>query len=250
MMNGIGKFLVLCLTVLSVLFMTWAAMVYFQYTDYGWKEPLKIWETKDAGYRVAGLLDKRTAILHEMYRQKERALPAVKPALETLTASMRSFPKNHQFYVAELEKLQSSQEAVAPKQLTWKDGQIVLETPVIGKPLMKAAVAGVDKSTKSTASERDKILQEIEAILPEIAKLVQEKEAITIQLNGTKDDNKNTVDIGLYEILENESDLQNKIRDEKEYITPKFVDAQRRALSFRDRMSSMKRTLTPLDAPK
>ena len=60
MMNGIGKFLVLCQTVLSVLFMTWAAMVYFQYTDYGWKEPLKIWETKDSGYRVAGLLDKRT----------------------------------------------------------------------------------------------------------------------------------------------------------------------------------------------
>jgi hypothetical protein len=246
MMNGIGKFLVLCQTVLSVLFMTWAAMVYFQYTDYGWKEPLKIWETKDSGYRVAGLLDKRTAILYEMYRQKERALPAIKPALETLNASMRSFPKNHQFYVSELEKLQSSQEAIAPKQLTWKDGQIVLEAPVIGKPAMKAAVAGVEKSTKSTKSELEKILQDIEAIIPEIAKLVQEKDAITIQLNGTKDDNKNTVDIGLYEILENESTLQNKIRDEKEYITPKYVEAQGRVERFRERLASMKRTLAPV----
>lgn len=250
MINGIAKFLVLGQTVLSLLFMTWAAMVYFQFTDYGWKEPYKVWETKDTGYRVAGLLDKRTAILHEMYRQKDRALPGIKPALETLRDTMRYFPKNHQFYVAEFDKLQSSQEPIAPQQLTWKDGQIVLETPVKGKPLMKTPVAGVDKSTKMTALERDKILEEIAALAPEIAKLVQEANAITVQLNGTKDDKLNSVDIGLYEILENETTLQNKIRDEKEYIRPKFVDAQRRVESFRDRLTTMERALEPVNLPK
>src|SRR5262249_47983998 len=100
--------------------------------------------------------------------------------------------------------------------------------------------------TKATASERDKILQEIEAITPEIKKLVDEANAITVQLNGEKSTN----DIGLYEILENETTLQNKIRDEKEYITPKFVDAQRRVEMFRERMGNMERTLAPVSLPK
>ena len=44
-----------------------------QFNDYGWKEPYKIWETKDSGTRVGSMLDKRTAVLHELYRQKDRA---------------------------------------------------------------------------------------------------------------------------------------------------------------------------------
>ena len=77
---------------------------------------------------------------------------------------------------------------------------------------------------------------------------MQEKKR-SIQLNGTKDDKNNTVDIGLYEILK-QIDLAKQNPGRKEYIMPKYVDAGRSSLSFRDRMSSMKRTLTPVNEPK
>jgi hypothetical protein len=252
MINAIAKFLVLGQTTLSVLFLGWSLMVYLQFNDYGWKEPYKVWETKDSGYRIASVLDRRTAVLHEMYRQKDRALPGVKPALETLRETMAFFPKNHQFYVAELERISTSDEPIKPNQLTWKDGQLVLDSPgkTTGKPLMKTPVAGIDKSTRATRIERDKILDEIKALTPVVAKLTQEVDAITIQLFGTKDDKNNSQEIGLYEILENESIFQNKLREEKDYLTPKYQNALREVESFRDRMAIIRRTLTPVNRPK
>lgn len=252
MTDRFGRMLVIGQTALSLVFMTWAVMVYLQFNDYGWKEPKKVWETKDTGYRVASKLDKRTAVLHDMYRQKDRAIPAIKPALDTLTETMEFFPKNHQFYVAELEKVKSSDEAISPKQLTWKDGQLVVDTPnkPLGKPVMKTPVAGIDKSTKTVTNELNKILEEIEAITPQIRDLVKNSDEITIQLYGTKDDKGNSLDIGLYEVLENEDKLQQKIAAEKEYITPRYVDAERRAATFRNRFEGMLRQVTPVSREK
>jgi hypothetical protein len=242
MMNRIAKLLVVIQTGFSLLFLTWAGMVYFQFNDFGWKEPHKIWETKDSGFRVASVLDRRTAILYEMYRQKDRALPGVKPALETLTRTMTFFPKNHQFYMTELDKLRHGDGKIAPQQLTWKDGQLVLDNEL--KPTMKNAVPGIEKSTKQTGIEREGYHAQIEAILPEIDKLVKDTDAITIQLYGTRDDKGNTLDIGLYEILENEATQQSKIREERLYITPLYADALRRVETFRDRLAGARRTLT------
>lgn len=252
MMNQFGKYLVIFQTALSLIFMTWAVMVYMQFNDFGWKEPKKVWETKDTGYRVASMLDKRTAVLYELYRQKERALPGVKPALDTLTETMEFFPKNHQFYVTELDKVRNSDVDISPKQLIWKDGDLVLETAgkPLGKPVMKGAVGGIDKSTKTVTLERNKILEDIEKITPEIADLVKKSDEITIQLYGTKDDKGNSLDIGLYEILEIERLLQDKLVAEKDDITPRYVDAERRAASFRNRFEGMLKQITPVNREK
>ncbi|MEI7683617.1 MAG: hypothetical protein WCL32_01220 [Planctomycetota bacterium] len=253
MMDRFGRSLVIGTTALSLVFMTWAVMVYLQFNDFGWKEARKIWETKDSGYRVASKLDKRTAVLHELYRQKERALPAVKPSLDTLAETMEFFPKNHQFFKAEMEKLRTSDEAIAPKQLIRKDGDLVLETPekpLLGKPAMKTPVGGIEKSTKTVTNERNKILEEVEKMTPEIADLVKKSDEITIQLYGSKDDKGASLDIGLYEVLENETTLQDKIRTEKDDITPRYVDAERRAATFRSRFEGMLRQVTPVNLRK
>ena len=233
---------------------TWAVMIYLQFNDYGWKEPYKIWETKDSGTRVASMLDKRTAVLYELYRQKDRAVPGIKPAIDTLTKTMEFFPKNHQFYVAELEKVRSADGPIAPKQLVWKNGSLVLETAnePLGKPVMKAPVAGIVKSTKATNLELAKILADIEKITPEIAELVKNTDDVTLQLYGGNKDAKNmdTVDIGLYEVLENETKLQDKIAAEKKYLTPIYVDTLRRYETFLDRLGTMRRTATPVNLQK
>ncbi len=251
MMNRFGKILVLGQTALSLLFATWAVMIYLQFNDYGWKEPFKIWETKDSGTRVASLLDKRTGVLYEMYRQKDRAVPGIKPAIDTLTSTMEFFPKNHQFYVAELEKVRTGDGPIAPKQLVWKGGSLVLDKP-LGKPVMKTPVPEIVKSTKATNLELAKILADIEKITPEIAELVKNTDEVTLQLYGGNKDGKNmdTVDIGLYEVLENETKLQDKIYAEKTYLTPIYTDTLRRYETFLDRLASMKRTATPVSLPK
>jgi hypothetical protein len=252
MMNRIGKSLVLVMMACSIVFMTWTVMVYLQFNDFGWKEPKKVWTSKDAGYRVASMLDKRTAVLHELLRQKDRALPGVEPAIKTLNETMSFFPKNHQFYLEELEKVRNSDGEIAPQKLTWEKGELVLDTPGknLGKPVMKGAVEGIKLSTKKTREELDGILAQIEKITPEIADLTKNTDAITIQLFGTKDDKGNSADIGLYEVLENENTHQEKIRQEIEYITPKYVDAQRRVDSYRDRRASMMKTVTPVKREK
>src|SRR3954464_10472283 len=100
MLNRIGKGLVLMHAAFSLVLMAWAANLWLQMNDFGWKEPQKIWETKDAGRRIPSDLDKRVAGLHELYRARERALPAIKPALDSLQETMGRFPKNHLFFAA------------------------------------------------------------------------------------------------------------------------------------------------------
>src|SRR5690349_11073792 len=107
MWNIIGRSLILIYTTCAVLVMGWALITFLRLDDYGWLEPLKVWDSKDTGYRVASDLDKKTAALQEQYRMRERSLPAIQPSLDALAESMDRFPKNHLFYVAELEKLRS-----------------------------------------------------------------------------------------------------------------------------------------------
>ena len=245
MFNRIGKNLVLVHTTFSLLALGYALAVYLKFTDLGWKEPFKVWETKDSGYRIPSDLDKRTAALYDLYRTRERATPGIQPPLDVLAETMDRFPKNHLFYVDELNKLQKSTDPIQPKALKWDKGNLVLDTPgkSIGKPVLEAPIPGIDKSLTTVQQELKKIQGDVETITPEIHKLVEQADAITIELYGTKDDKGNTDVIGLYEILEKEREHQDKIAAEKEYITPVYVDAERRLQGFLDRYKSMERSL-------
>lgn len=245
-MNGFGKSLVLAQTTLSLIFLTWACMVFFQFADFGWKEPLKIWDTKDSGKRVASKLDKETAALNSLAAQRAKAEPGMRPAIDVLVKTMEFFPKNRQFYVAALEEIRFSDAPIALKKITYKDGSAVLDVPKTGKPIMKDPIPDVTMSTKAYLKERDAIYDKIKALTPQIKDLVAQADDITIQLFGTKDDKGNSVDIGLYEVLDKENENQDKIREEKDYITPRYVDAQRRADAFRDRYGGMLKSLMSL----
>jgi len=226
--------------------MTWAVMIFMQFKDFGWKEPFKVWETKDGGYRVASELDKRVAALHELYRARDRHAPAIRPALEALADTMERYPQNHLYYAKELEKVRSSPDAIQPKGIKWSKDGIVLDTPgkVIGKAVLDQPIEGIDKSLKVYREELKKVQGEIDKVSPEISKVVKQADEITIQLYGTKDEKTNeSIDIGLYEVLELERVLQDKLAAEKEYLTPVYVDAQRRVEGYRDRYQSMKKTL-------
>jgi hypothetical protein len=245
MFNTIARFLILVYTACSILVLGWALATFLRLDDYGWIEPLKVWESKDAGYRVASDLDKRTAALIDQMRTRERSLPAIQPALDGLTETMDRFPKNHLFYVAELEKLKSSTDPIDPKAIKRDKGDIVTDTPgkTIGRPVLEGDIPDVKKSLKTAMEDKKKVDEDVEKITPEIAALVKQVDEVTISIYGTKDDKGNTDVIGLNEVLDKEKEHQDKITAEKEYITPIYVDAERRLEGFLDRLRSMQKTL-------
>ena len=247
MMNQIGKGLVLLNVGLCVVLMVWATFIYLQFDDTGWKEPMKVWETKDTGYRVPSKLDKRIVALHQLYRDKERDLPGIKPAIDALRDAMERFPKNHLFYAATLEEIRNKDGDIAPKALTWENGELALEAKnKQGKPAMTAPITGIDKSIKTYNQQLKDILKEISDIMPVNRDLSEKCDAITAQLLGTKEKGA-TVNIGLYEILENEKTHQDKIAAEKDQVIPLYVDAQRRVEGYQDRRRGMERTLVPFE---
>ena len=127
MMNVIGKGFVLLNVGVCLMLMVWGTFVYLQYDDTGWKEPVKVWETKDSGYRVPSKLDKRIVAIHQLLRAKDMAVPGIKPALDSLHETMDRFPKNHLFYVATLDEIRNKDGDIAPKALTWVGGQLVVD---------------------------------------------------------------------------------------------------------------------------
>jgi hypothetical protein len=248
MFNVIARFLILVYTAMSIMVLGWALATFLKLDDFGWLEPLKIWDTKDTGHRIASDLDKKTGALYDQMRARDRSLPAIQPSLDTLAETMDRFPKNHLFYVAELEKLRSSADPIDPKAIKWNNGAIVTDTPgkAIGRPVLEGDIPEVKKSLKTVQEEKKKVDDDIEKIAPENKELQKQIDEVTISLYGSKDDKGMTADIGLYEVLEKEKDHQDKIDAEKRQITPIYTDAERRLEGFLDRLHSMERTLNAI----
>lgn len=246
MSNRIGKGLVLVHTAFALLLMAWAGSIFLSFDDFGWKDPFKVWDSKDTGKRVASQLDKRVAALHQLYHARDRAVPGIRPAVDALMETMEHFPKNHLFYTEELKKIREAPDAIAPKAIVWDKGDLVLDTKdkLVGKVTFGAPVPGIDKSIKTVNAELADVLAKVEAITPVIAKLVKDIDEITIQLYGSKNKDGTTDVIGLLEVLENEKTHQDKIAAEKTHLIPIYVDAQRRTENYLERFRGMTKTLT------
>jgi hypothetical protein len=225
MINIIGKTLVVIHVALSVLAMTWAAALLLQFVDWGWKQP-----RLDVNERVPSELDKRTAAVNEAVRAQKMALAPVKKSKEDLFGAMSRYAQNHLYYRNELEKLRSYQ------------GDAAL---VVKEPLTNQNVEGVDKSIV----QYEKVLQGLQA---DNDKLVKENrdwtakaQQITMQLGGLDETGKK-VKVGLYDLLENEAQMQARIRFEKDYIQPQWAEALEQAQQFRERREGLQRALDRL----
>lgn len=151
MVNKLGKALVLAQVALSVLAMTWAAGIFLQFTDWGWREP-----RKELDVRVASEYDKRAAALKETLKARDLALVRVKPAQDALRDAQQRFPANHLYYVQELARLRASTGAVDLMAILYKDGFPQLDTPNnTGKPLLEKAPDGVVGKLLRTAAPAD-----------------------------------------------------------------------------------------------
>lgn len=242
MMNSIGKSLVLIHVTLSLLALTWAAALLLQFIDWGWKEP-----RLDVNERVASEVDKRAAAITVAIRARNMELAPVKKSQEAMTAAMDRYAQNHLFYRNELERLKSAPGAIEVKDVKLVDGVLDLDVPRIGAPKLEQKIDGIDKSLveyERLLYGKDALYKQIGDLEVELRDLTAKAEGITRQLNGVDEAGAKTV--GLYTLLEDEAQMQARLRFEKEYIQPQWAEALERAQEFLERRERLEKTLERL----
>ncbi len=255
MINGLGKFLVLIHATLSVAGMMWAIMTVLQARDFGWKEPYRevTERTKDGNektvVRYASAYDKSEAALIAAAKTRDNTYVYVKPAIDSLQATMPSLPENHLFYRSEIDKLKNSADPIAPRRLL-KGGVDVLDKKLVGKPVFEAedqAVRGITQSYKVYEKEYEKLLKEIKDVDAEIRDIVNKTKKITMEMTGTDDDNK-YVKPGLYQLTDLEFKAQALLKTEVDDIKPGWSKAVEQARLFQYRRVDLEATLEKLKA--
>jgi hypothetical protein len=229
--NHIGKGLVLVHLVLSMLALSWAASIFLQFTDWGWKEP-----RKELDYRVPSEFDKRSAALKQALRARDLVYGAVKPAQVSLRDAEERFPQNNLYYRAEMKRLKSDPNAIEVMAPKYEGGVLVLDTPgrAIGKPLMDEPVPIIQKSYDEYRKDLAKLHDEADEVRKEVRTWVEKAKDITDQLNGLDAEGAKTRK-GLYELLDIESQTQSKLKFEMDYLQPIWVDAIKEAEIYRAR---------------
>lgn len=242
MMNTIGKGLVLLHVTLSLLLMTWAAGLYLKFYDLGWKEP-----RKDISYVVPSEIDQRIAAHFALLRAKEPVLAPIKPAQDAWFDAMNRYPENHFFYVKELERLRvGKDEPLAVKTFELKDTGIVTDVPgkPLGKPVLSQTVEGIDKSQERLHAEWAEHKAKHEGLTKELQTTLAKNVAIFEKLRGSPEKP------GIYQLLDEETKIQEAIRFEKDYLQPIWARALEEARLFTERYDRLKETLDRLNAAR
>jgi hypothetical protein len=247
-MNRVGKGLVLVHTVASIVALAWAAGLFLQFTDWGWKEP-----RAELGFRIPSEYDKRAAAFKEAITARDIAVTALVPARLALREAQERFPQNHLFYEKELVRLRSATEPIEVKAIAKDAGPIVLDTPgkPLGVPVFDKKIEGITKSLDAYAADLKKINADIDNEVKEIRAWTEKARTITILLDGKDDTGKaapNTV--GIYALLEGEKKAQDQARFEKDYLQPIWANARRDAETFVSRRAGLEQTLNELRGKK
>ncbi len=243
-MNHFGKGLVLLHLCISLLAMTWAAALFLQFTDLGWKEPRKNLEL-----RTPSEYDKRAAALRESYRVVAGATPFLKKAQKNLGELEPYRAQNYLWYKQELARLQNDPNPIEVKEIKFDQGALVLDTAgkPFGRPQMGAKIEGLEKSQAAYETDLKKIHQEIANILKETSEWLEKQKDVTEKLNGPGEKGK-VEKRGLYVLLENEKKAQDQARFEIEYLTPLWVSAKKEAEELLQRRQRLQKTLAGLQA--
>jgi hypothetical protein len=241
MWNSIAKSLVFMQVGLALLAMTWAASLYFLATDWGMAKP-----RLEGTERVPSELDKRVAATKQAFQARDMVVPGVEKAQDKLYGTMTRFAKNHLFYRNTLARLRSGSGPIQVKDIKFTNDE----------PVFDADVAGIDKSYveyrkellgKTDKSEEDpeSLYNKLQVVNEEVRDLIQKNEKLTRQLNGTDAAGKK-VQLGLYDLLEHEAQMQTQIRFEKQYLEPQWAQTLEQRRTFEERRASLERTLERL----
>lgn len=245
MLNYIAKALVFVQVGLSLLAMTWAASLYFLATDWGMTKP-----RLEGTERVPSELDKRVAATKQAFQARDMVVPNVEKAQNQLYQTMTRFARNHLFYRNTLAQLRGGSGAIQVKEIKFANDD----------PVFDAEISGIDKSyleyrkellgkTDKSEDDPEALYHKLQVVNEEVRDLIQKNEKLTRQLNGTDAAGKK-VQLGLYDLLEHEAQMQTQIRFEKQYLEPQWASALEQRRTFEERRAGLERTLERLKEAK
>jgi hypothetical protein len=235
MFNTIGKTLVLINLGLALLALAFAAGIFFQQVDFGWKEP-----RKNLDQRVPSEIDKRIAAVTEAYRGLEAVQPDLKPAQTRLRQAEDRFGPNHLFYVAAMKHVHSDKKAVKAPEVVVEGGKPKLDVAEIGTPTFGKPTPLIAKSYETYQQELKDLRTQIEKVEKQIQDLTAQEGKLTLRLIGTKEVP------GLYGLREVERKRLDQIKFEMEYIRPKVKETRLEADGFLERRADLQATLDSL----
>lgn len=251
MMNFLGKTLVLVTLLFSVSFLAWSLAVWSNRVDWGWKDPRKHLEAE----RVPSEIDKRAAIFKQLIQVKAAVTRQVETTRQSLTFYEALLPYNHLIYAQELARLESAPGPITVQEIeVGKDG-VVLDDylrPRYGKKLTftdadKKSIE-ISKSYASYRADLQKVQGDIDEVTAGIQKWVASQKDLTFKLNGTAENGNKTARPGLYRLLDQESQTQDRLRQEMIYVRPLWVRELVDAQLLLERQQSLRRRLAELKA--
>jgi hypothetical protein len=239
--NTLGKTLVFVQLIFSVLAGTFAAGIYMQRIDFGWKEP-----RKDLYLRVPSEIDKRTAAVQEALRAKDMSMSLLKTAQADRGNAEPRYWTNHAWYRQQLARLRSDPNPIDAKEVKMLQGIIQVDTPPdkprFGKPILENPVPGIQKSYDKYVEDLNAKQKEIDKVEESIKQIAVQERDITYKLTGKDADGK-LVTFGLYALLVDEKKRQEQMKFETDYLQPLWVEALDRAELFLERKLRLERTL-------
>lgn len=249
MMNFLGKGLVLLHVTLSFLALSWAAAIFLQYVDWGWKEPRgDYWDTNQKKYtmRVASEIDKRSAALNQALIGRDTVMPEIKPQVDRLREAQKYFPVNHLWYQSKLASLRNDKEPIVVKEIKTDQGVPLLESgeKPLGVPVLDNLIPNVTKSQAVLEADLKKINADIEVTTKQIDAITKESKKITSVLNGFNEETGAKERPGIYDLIQYESRTQSEIKVEMEdVLKPRWVDAVKEAELFVERRARLEADL-------
>jgi hypothetical protein len=250
-MNFIGKGLVVVHTLLSLAGLTLAIVIYFEFIDWGRAEPRIVRgesSAKGSGgdLRIASEYDKSRLIFDDAVVGRDLAVAPVPMVEASLREAELRFAGNHLFYVDELERLRTAQGDIEVKGI--RPEGVPTDTPgkPIGKPLLEVKVDGVSKSYTTYLQDLKTEQAQLDKVQDEIRQWVEKDKQLSLELTG-KDETGKKLMHGLYELLDQEYQTQQRLKEEREYLQPQWATAIEDARRFGVRRSSLEATLAGLE---
>jgi hypothetical protein len=250
-MNHLGKGLVLVNLAISIVLLTWALILFVQPVDWGWKEARKAWGAgapEGKNERIAAKIDERTAAYTQMRNVRGMVVARVQPAEAALAQTEGHFGYNHLFYRWEMKRLAEEKGPVKVAAVQYnKDGSVATEgNKPWGRPAQGPAVNGIEKSYAAYLEDLKAKDKELKTKSKALAGVLDKQEKLTVQLNGVHDKDGKVVEPGLYDLLEEQAQLQSKLKAEREHQQPLWVYELYSAQLLRSRRLGLEKRLREL----
>jgi hypothetical protein len=110
---------------------------------------------------------------------------------------------------------------------------------------MKKPIAA-DKSHVAYLVDLDALVKQTRELAEKTEKVTEKKEKLTVQLNGVRDKDGKVLRKGIYHLLDVETEYQNKLKEELDYLRPLWVRELYNADLLRQRRDGLVRRLKEL----